>query len=51
MRSPWAKPPFVALGIPWANGHIESFGRKMRDEWLDCETLFTLEESQTLTSS
>jgi putative transposase len=39
---------FIEPGSPWENGYIESFNGKMRNELLDREIFFTLEESKTL---
>jgi transposase InsO family protein len=39
---------FIEPGSPRKNGYIESFNGKMRDELLDCEIYFTLEEAKTL---
>ncbi len=41
---------FIEPGSPWENGYIESFNGKMRDELLDREVLFTLEEAKTLSA-
>jgi putative transposase len=38
----------IAPGSPWENGYIEAFNRNMRDELLDHEIFFTLEEAKTL---
>ena len=39
---------FIEPGSPWENGYIESFNGKMRDELLDREIFFILEEAKTL---
>jgi hypothetical protein len=39
---------FIAPGSPWENGYIESLNGKMRDELLNHEIFFTLEEAKTL---
>lgn len=39
---------FIEPGSPWENGYVESFNGKMRDELLDREIFFTLEEAKTL---
>jgi putative transposase len=39
---------FIEPGSPWENGYSESFNGKMRDELLDREIFFTLEEAKTL---
>lgn len=39
---------FIAPGSPWENGYIESFNGKMRDELLNREIFYSLEEAQVL---
>ena len=39
---------FITPGSPWENGYIESFNGKMRDELLNREIFFTLQEAQIL---
>jgi putative transposase len=39
---------FIEPCSPWENGYIESFNGKMRDELLDREIFFTLEEAKIL---
>jgi transposase InsO family protein len=39
---------FIEPGSPWENGCVESFNGKMRDELLDREIFFTLEEAKVL---
>ena len=39
---------YIEPGSPWENGYIESLNGKMRDELLDREIFFTLEEARTL---
>ncbi|HSC71697.1 MAG TPA: IS3 family transposase [Candidatus Methylomirabilis sp.] len=39
---------FIEPGSPWANGDHESFNGKLRDELLDREVFFTLQEAQVL---
>ena len=39
---------FIEPGSPWENGYIESFNGKMRDELLDRELFYTLEEAKVL---
>lgn len=38
---------FIEPGNPWENGYIKSFSGKMRDDLLDREIFFTLEEAKT----
>ena len=39
---------FIERGSPWENGYIESFNGKLRDELLNGEIFFTLNEAQIL---
>jgi len=39
---------FIEPGSPWENGYVESFNGKFRDEFLDREVLYTLQEAQVL---
>lgn len=39
---------FIELGSPWENGYIESFNGKFRDELLNREIFYTLEEAKIL---
>jgi putative transposase len=40
---------FIEPGSPWENGYIESFNGKLRDELLNREIFYTLQEAQVLT--
>ena len=40
---------FIAPGSPWENGYNESFNGRFRDEFLDRELFYTLEEARILT--
>ena len=40
---------FIEPGSPWANGFIESFNGKLRDELLNVELFDTLLEARVLT--
>ena len=42
------KPLFIEPGSPWENGYVESFNGKMRDELLNREICYTLQEAQVL---
>lgn len=42
------KPLFIEPGSPWENGYVESFNGKMRDELLNGEIFYTLQEAQIL---
>lgn len=39
---------YIEPGSPWENGYIESFNGKLRDELLNREIFYTLEEAQYL---
>jgi len=39
---------FIEPGSPWENGYVESFNGRMRDELLDREIFYTLEEAKHL---
>ena len=39
---------FIEPGSPWENGYVESFNGKFRDEFLNLEILYTLQEAQVL---
>jgi transposase InsO family protein len=39
---------FIEPGSPWENGYIESFNGKLRDELLNTEVFYTLNEAQVL---
>jgi hypothetical protein len=43
-----AGPLFIEPGSPWENGYNESFNGKLRDERLDREIFYTLEEAKVL---
>jgi len=43
-----ARTLYIEPGSPWENGYIESFNGKLRDELLNCEIFYTLEEAQYL---
>lgn len=40
---------YIEPGSPWEHGYCESFKSKLRDEFLDREIVYTLQEAQTLT--
>ena len=44
-----AKTLYIEPGSPWKNGYVESFNGKLRDELLDREIFYTLQEVQILT--
>jgi transposase InsO family protein len=39
---------FIERGSPWENGYNESFNSKLRDELLDCEIFYSLQEAEVL---
>jgi len=39
---------YLEPGSPWENGYVESFNGKLRDELLDREIFYTLQEAQVL---
>lgn len=42
------QPLFIHPGSPWENGYIESLNARMRDEFLNGEIFYTLEEAKVL---
>ena len=40
--------PYIQPGSPWENGYNESFNGKLRDELLDREIFYTLQEAKVL---
>jgi len=44
-----AKTLFIEPGSPWENGYVESFNGKLRDELLDREIFYTLNEVEVVT--
>ena len=41
-------PLFIEPGSPWENGYVESFNGKLRDELLNGEIFYTLQEAQII---
>jgi len=39
---------FIEPGSPWENGYIEGFNGKLRDELLNGEIFYTLQEARVL---
>lgn len=39
---------FIEPGSPWENGYIESFNARIRDELLNGELFFTLQEAKVI---
>ena len=46
IRAVGAKTAYIAPGSPWENGFIESFNAKLRDELLNGEIFYTLQEAE-----
>ena len=46
-----AKTAYIERGSPWENGYIESFNARLRDELLDGEIFYTLQEAQIVIES
>ena len=42
-----AKTAYIAPGSPWENGYVESFNARLRDELLNGEIFYTLQEAQS----
>ena len=40
---------YIEPGSPWENGYCESFNSKLRDEFLNGESFYSLKEAQILT--
>ncbi len=46
-----AKTAYIAPGLPWENGYVESFNARLRDELLDGELFYSLREAQIVIES
>jgi len=46
-----ARTAYIAPGSPWENGYVESFNARLRDELLDGEIFYTLQEAQIVIES
>ncbi len=44
----WGMSVYIAPGSPWENGFIESFNSKLRDELLNGEIFYTLQEAKII---
>ena len=44
-------PLFIEPGSPWENGYCESFNGRLRDEMLNREIFYTLQEAEILIES
>ena len=43
-----AQTAYITPGSPWENGYIESFNARLRDEFLNGEIFYTLQEAKVL---
>ena len=46
-----AKTAYIAPGSPWENGYVESFNARLRDELLNGEIFYSLNEAQIVIES
>jgi transposase InsO family protein len=46
-----AKTAYITPGSPWENGYVENFNARFRDELLDGEVFYTLQEAQIIIES
>ena len=46
-----AKTAYIAPGSPWENGSVESFNARLRDELLNGEIFYTLQEAKVVIES
>jgi putative transposase len=46
-----AKAAYIERGSPWENGYVESFNARLRDELLDGEIFYTLQEAKVVIES
>jgi transposase InsO family protein len=46
-----AKTAYIEPGSPWENGYCESFNAKLRDELLNGEIFYTLQEAKVIIES
>jgi putative transposase len=44
-----AQTAYITPGSPWENGYIESFNARRRDEFLNGEIFYTLQEAKIFT--
>ena len=42
---------YITPGSPWENGYVESFNARLRDELLDGEIFYTLQEAKIVIES
>jgi transposase InsO family protein len=48
IRDVGAKTDYITPGSPWENGYIERFNGTLRDELLNREVFYTLEEARAM---
>lgn len=41
---------FIPPGEPWPNGYVESFNSRIRDEWLNINSFWSLAHAQVVIS-
>src|SRR4051794_17764879 len=46
-----AKAAYIERGSPWENGFVESFNARLRDELLDGEIFYSLQEAKVVIES
>ena len=46
-----AKTAYIERGSPWENGFVESFNARLRDELLDGEIFYSLQEARVVIES
>ena len=46
-----AKTAYIERGSPWENGYVESFNSRLRDELLDGEIFYSLQEANVVIES
>ena len=46
-----ARTAYIERGSPWENGYVESFNARLRDELLDGEIFYTLQEARVVVES
>ena len=46
-----ARTAYIAPGSPWENGFVESFNARLRDELLDGEVFYSLQEARVVIES
>ena len=49
LRALHVAPLYIEPGSPWENGYVESFKGKMREQFLNGELFYTLQEAQIMT--